>query len=81
MKKNDIAILLLIISVSALIAFLIGRAIVGEPRNQVAKVESAERISSDIVEPDTKVFNKNAINPTVPIKIGAPSNKQPFNGN
>lgn len=80
MKKSDIAILVLIIGVSLLVAFLVGNAIFGGRVDQPVKVETADRISADVTQPDKAVFNENAINPSVQIQIGQSSNEQPFGG-
>ena len=78
MKKNDIAILVLIASVSLVVSFLVVKAFFGEPQSLETKVEKVEAISAQIKEPDAKIFNTDAINPTVVIQIGNPSNQQPF---
>jgi mannitol-specific phosphotransferase system IIBC component len=79
MKKNDIALLILIVSITLVISFFIVKAVFGEPQKQATKVEKVDPISSDIVQPSKSVFNSNAINPTVVIQIGNPANQQPFN--
>lgn len=80
MKKNDIAMIILIASVSALFAYFTGRALIGDPESRAVKVKTVEAISTEVERPDTTVFNKNAINPTVEINIGNSSNQQPFGG-
>lgn len=70
MKNTDIAAIVLIASLSMLAAYFIAGAMIGKPGGQTAKVKTIEAISSDIQEPDTLVFNKDAINPTVPVFIG-----------
>jgi hypothetical protein len=70
MKKSDIAMIILIASISVLVAYFAAKAILGDIQNQSATVKTAEKISTDIVEPDTSVFNSNAINPTVEVIIG-----------
>lgn len=78
MKKSDIALLVLIVSVSIAVSFFAGQAILGKSIAKPVQVETAEPISADIVEPSDKIFNSDAINPTVPIKIGDTTNQQPF---
>jgi len=80
MKKSDLAILALIVSLTLVITFLIVKAVFGEAKNDTTKVEKADPISSTIVDPSPKVFNRDAINPTVVIQIGNPANQQPFSG-
>lgn len=78
MKKNEIALLILIVAISIGIAYAIGQAIFGNATTKPVEVETATAISADIDQPSENVFNENAINPTVPVKIGDPSNQQPF---
>ncbi len=81
MKKNDIALIVLIVSVTLVFTYFTARALIGEPKSQSAKAEVVEPISAELVQPTPKIFNKDAINPTVDIEIGASSNQQPFVGN
>ncbi|HYG84269.1 MAG TPA: hypothetical protein VD907_05330 [Verrucomicrobiae bacterium] len=78
MRKNDIAIIILIASISALVAFFIGKAVIGEPQQQSVKVKTIEAITTEVTPPESTIFNKDGINPTVEINIGNPSNRQPF---
>lgn len=80
MKRNDIALIILIVSITLVISFLIVKAVFGEPQNEAVKVEKVEPITSQITQPSSSIFNKDAINPTVVIQIGNPANQQPFNG-
>lgn len=78
MKKNDIAVIILIVSVSLVVSYFIVKAIVGDPKNQETNVEVVEPITADLTKPSSSTFNRDAINPTVVIQIGDPSNQQPF---
>lgn len=72
MKKTDIAMIVLIASVSVLIAYFVANAIpflkggAGEP----VSVKYADVISPEVADPDTRIFNDRAINPTVEVTIG-----------
>jgi hypothetical protein len=71
MKKSDIAMIILIASMTALVAFAIGNKIPAlKPDTKGVKVPVAAKIQSDVEEPDATVFNQNAINPTVQTVIG-----------
>ena len=71
MKKSDIAMIILIASFSALLAFFIGNQIpVLKPDEKGVKVPTTEKINESVATPDSKVFNKDAINPTVQTVIG-----------
>lgn len=69
MKKTDIAMLVLIASVSVLLAFFTAKTIFGDVYSGSAKVKTIDAIDSSIVEPSTDIFNKNAINPSVQVQI------------
>lgn len=80
MKKSDIAMIILIASISVLIAYFVAKAVLGDVQNQSVKVKTAEPITSEVIEPDKTVFNTNAINPTVEVIIGndgQPAETQP----
>jgi hypothetical protein len=78
MKKNDIALIVLIVSVSLVVSYFIVKAIVGDPKKQEVSAEVVEPITPNLVQPSNKIFNRDSINPTVVIQIGNPSNQQPF---
>ncbi len=78
MKKNDIAVLILIASISFLAAWIIANSFIGEPKGN-QNVKSAEIISSEVDPIDKKVFSRDAINPTVERSIGKSANSLPFN--
>lgn len=80
MKRNDIALLILIASISLVVSFLVVKSLFGEPQSQQTSVEKVEAISATLEEPSVRIFNKDAINPTIVIQIGNPSNQQPFGG-
>ena len=70
MKKSDIAMIILIASVSILIAYFAAKAIIGDVGSQTVKVKTTDKITTKINDPDPTVFNKDAINPTVEVIIG-----------
>lgn len=77
MKKTDIAMLILIASVAVLVTFFIGNSLPFlKPSEEGVKVKTVTAISEDIEEPDTTVFNENAINPTVEVVVGGGSNQE-----
>lgn len=73
MKKSDIAMIVLIASVSILVSFFATRAIFGETSSENVKVKTVEKINASIVEPDPAIFNENAINPAVEVQVGSGS--------
>jgi len=70
MKKSDIAMIILIASLSVLVAYFVAKAVIGDVKAGTVKVKTAERITTEVVQPDPTVFNSNAINPTVEVIIG-----------
>lgn len=69
MKKTDIAMVILISTVCVLVAFFVTRSIMGSSATETTKVKTIEKIESEIVEPDTSIFNSEAINPAVKVQI------------
>lgn len=70
MKKSDIAMIILIASISMLVAYFGSKSILGDVGSQSVKVKTAEKITQEVVRPDESVFNPSAINPTVEVIIG-----------
>ncbi len=69
MKKADIAMIILIASVSVLVSYFVAKSIFGDVYSGTAKVKTIDEISTEIIEPNTDIFNKNAINPAVQVQI------------
>ena len=74
MKKSDIAMIILIASASALIAYFVASSVFGGFSQESVKVKTIDPISSTIVEPSTTIFNKNAINPVIKSQITTTTN-------
>lgn len=72
MKKTDVAMIVLIASLSVLVAWFVAGSIPGLKNDdtKTVMVKTAEVISPTVAQPDSAVFNKNAINPTVEVTIG-----------
>lgn len=70
MKKSDIAMIILIASVSVVVAYFVAKAMIGDTANQSQVVKTADKITTNIDKPDSSVFNSKAINPTVQVIIG-----------
>lgn len=77
MKKSDIALIVLVASFSVGIAFVIANSL---PFLKIDEkgvvVKTAEPIDGDVGEVSKKVFNKDAINPTVETYIGGSDNSE-----
>lgn len=75
MKKTEIAMIILIASLSVLVAYFIAKATpLGNAANESVTVQTVEEITADVAEPDPAVFNEEAINPTVEVFIGGNAN-------
>lgn len=71
MKKTDIALIILIAAISITLTYFALRAFgFGSVSTKPEMVKTAEPITTEVVDPDTTVFNKDAINPTVESIIG-----------
>ena len=70
MKNSDVAAIILIASISVLVAYFVADAVIGKPSSESVKVKTIAPISADVQRPDPTIFNKDAINPTVPVVIG-----------
>jgi hypothetical protein len=69
MKKTDIAMIVLIASISVIIAFFVAKSLFGDTYNGNTKVKTIDKIDSSIIAPSPEIFNKNAINPAVQVEI------------
>jgi hypothetical protein len=70
MKKSDIAMIILIASISVLLSYFAAKALLGDIKDEAVTVKTTEPITTDVQSPDTSVFNSNAVNPTVEVIIG-----------
>jgi hypothetical protein len=71
MKKTDIAMIILIASMSVLVAYFVAGALpVFKSNQEPVKVKTVDPISTTVDQPDSSIFNKEAINPTVEVLIG-----------
>lgn len=77
-KQSDIAMIILVASLSMVASYFIGDAIINTDENRSTDVEVVTPISPEFLLPSTEIFNDNAINPTELIKIGDDNTDQPF---
>lgn len=78
MKQKDIALILIIVFVSGMLAFFVSRYLLVPSDERTAQVEVVEAITADFTEPDKRYFNEKSINPTETIEIGGNGNNSPF---
>ena len=79
MSKNRIAILILIIGLTAIIGYFIGKSLLGGSQLKPVQVEDVRALQVTVTPPDPSIFNTEAINPTNPITIS--QNNQNLIGN
>lgn len=69
MKKIDLAMIVLIASVSAVLAYVIANSFFGGLTQEGARVKTVDAINSSIQQPSVEVFNQDAINPAVKVDV------------
>lgn len=79
MKQKDIALIIIIVFISAVFALGMSKLIFkSSVMNQEA--EAVDAISADFVAPDKRYFNEASVNPTRLIEISGNNNQNPFTG-
>ena len=78
MKKNDVAAIILIVAIAGVFSYFIASAVIGKPKNNPIQVEQVTPIGSTFPTPDSRVFNENAVDPTVEISGDGQSTDKPF---
>jgi hypothetical protein len=80
MKQKDIALIGIVIIISAFISLFVSKAIFASPKNRQQQVEVIQPITADFPKPDEQYFNSRAFDPTKQITIGQNTNPDPFSG-
>jgi hypothetical protein len=78
MKSNEIALIILIVSICSVITYFVSASIFESASLKPVEVEKVVAISDGIEKPSAAVFNENALNPTVPSAIGGGATEPPF---
>ena len=78
-KQKDIALILIMVFVSAVVAILVSKFVFAKPADREQTAEIVDVISPDFAQPPSKYFNSDSVNPTQQIEIGNSSNPNPFN--
>ncbi len=78
MKQKDLALIAVIVFLSAIVSFFVSKLIFAPPANRQQQVEVVQAITSDFPKPDSRYFNSSAFDPTKPINIGQNTNTNPF---
>ncbi len=75
MKRTDIAMIIFIASISVLVSYFVANAIIGDAGTEAVIVKTTDPISDEVNQPDSRIFNKEAVNPTVEVYIGGEGEK------
>jgi hypothetical protein len=78
MKQKDVALIIIIVFISAVISLFLSKAIFAPPKNRQQEVEVVQPITTDFPKPDSHYFNDQAYDPTQSITIGQNANPNPF---
>jgi hypothetical protein len=78
MKQRDIALIVVIVFVSAIVSLFVSKLIFATPKNRQQQVEIVQPITADFPQPDTSYFNSNSFDPTQLINVGQNQNTNPF---
>lgn len=81
MKQKDIALIIVVAFVSAVLSMLLSNMLLSGPKNRQMTAEVVNPISDKFEEPNKKYFNENSVNPTKLIRIGDNTNNNPFKSN
>ena len=79
MKQKDLSLILVMVFISAVVAFVVSGWVFGSPRSRAQTAEKVDVISADFTPPSRKYFNAESVNPTQLIQIGGSANPNPFN--
>lgn len=78
MKQKDIAIILVVCFVAAILSFFVSSKLFGTTGDKAQKAETVDVISTQFKAPNSTYFNTNSIDPTQPIVISPENNTNPF---
>jgi hypothetical protein len=79
MKQKDIALVLVVVFISVVVALVVSRVLFSSPKSRQQTAEVVDKISPEFALPSTRYFNADSVNPTQLIEIGNSSNPNPFN--
>ncbi len=79
MKQKDIALIVIIVFISAMVSLFVSKAIFVSPKNRQQQVDVVQPITSKFPKPDKQYFNNSSFDPTQLIQIGQNANPNPFN--
>lgn len=78
MKQKDIALILVIGFISAMISFVLSGLVFNSAEDKKLESQVVVPITADFPTPSDKYFNESSVDPTQIISIGGDGNKQPL---
>ena len=81
MKQKDLALIIVIVFISAVSSLLLFNLVINSPNKRRQEVEVVEPITEEFKQASEKYFNETSINPTQLIQIGENQNQSPFTDN
>lgn len=82
MKKNDIAVVILVVALSLMVSYFLGGALINSPESRSKQVEVVQPIEGEFVNLEDReyrvIFDNEAINPSLNINVGENETEQPF---
>jgi hypothetical protein len=80
MKQKDVALIIVIAVVSAIISIFASKAIFAPPTNREQDVGVVQPITADFPQPDSRYFNSSVFDPAQSVTVTQNNNTNPFNG-
>lgn len=78
MKQKDIITIVAVAIFSAIVALVLSNMFFVNADSKTQEVEKIDVITADFTTPDSKYFNKDAINPSQTVQIAPSNNVDPF---
>ena len=78
MKQKDVALIIIIVFISAVLSYFISQNVFAPPKNRQQQVKVVQPITANFPQPDSHYFNSSAFDPTKQITISQYNNNNPF---
>ncbi|HSX32934.1 MAG TPA: hypothetical protein VLF91_01210 [Candidatus Saccharimonadales bacterium] len=79
MKSKDIALILVMVGIGAIVALVASNLVFSTPRSRQQTAEIVDPISATFKQPPATYFNVNSTNPAPEIQVNNNNNTNPFN--
>lgn len=70
MKRNDLIAVILVATIGVVVAMMVTNIMMGDPDLHTESFKVVKVVNNKLDVPDPEVFNNDAINPTVEVKVG-----------